>query len=186
MAGYATRDKPSTVTAQDLFVKVLVLEDDPGTQLAIVALDLIGVSQGVREDVVVACRELFRLSPESILLNASHTHCGPELWGAKSGIRVATPPAKSWRSSTQGAGETRMASFRLDRQTPRCEAGPRSDLHRSSVPSGRKLSVMSSTNTPRTSPGSSYCQTFTDANETCAVFHGAGPAHFGSQTPRLS
>lgn len=79
MAGYAARNKPSAGTAQDLFAKVLVLEDGSGTQLAIVTLDLIGVPQGFRENVVESCRERFGLSPESILLNASHTHCGPEI-----------------------------------------------------------------------------------------------------------
>jgi hypothetical protein len=42
-------------------------------------MDLIGVPAGFRDDVVDACRERYKLPPESILLNASHTHCGPEL-----------------------------------------------------------------------------------------------------------
>ncbi len=79
MAGYAARTKPSEGAAQDLFAKVLVLEDAQKNRLAMVTLDLIGVPGGFREDVVAACREKFGLPPESILLNASHTHCGPEL-----------------------------------------------------------------------------------------------------------
>ena len=79
MAGYAARNKPSEGAAQDLFAKVLILEDAKKTRLAIVTLDLIGIPSGFREDVVAACREKFQLPPESILLNASHTHCGPEL-----------------------------------------------------------------------------------------------------------
>src|SRR5687768_14867112 len=43
MAGYAARDKPSEGVAQDLFAKVLVLEDAEKTRLAIVTLDLIGI-----------------------------------------------------------------------------------------------------------------------------------------------
>ncbi|MCA9072338.1 MAG: neutral/alkaline non-lysosomal ceramidase N-terminal domain-containing protein, partial [Planctomycetaceae bacterium] len=65
--------------AQDLFAKVLILEDAQKTRLAIVTLDLIGIPQGFREDVVSACQKQYNLPPESILLNASHTHCGPEL-----------------------------------------------------------------------------------------------------------
>lgn len=79
MAGYASRNKPSEGVAQDLFAKVLVLEDTKQTRFAVVTLDLIGIPQGFREDVVAACREKYQLPPESILLNASHTHCGPEL-----------------------------------------------------------------------------------------------------------
>ncbi|WP_166822351.1 neutral/alkaline non-lysosomal ceramidase N-terminal domain-containing protein [Thalassoroseus pseudoceratinae] len=79
MAGYASRNKPSEGTAQDLFAKVLVLEDNSQSRLAIVTLDLIGVPKEFREDIVAECRERFQLSPDSILLNASHTHCGPEL-----------------------------------------------------------------------------------------------------------
>ncbi len=79
MAGYASRTKPSEGTAQNLFAKVLVLEDAQKTRLAMVTMDLIGIPQGFREDVVAACRQKFGLPPESVLLNASHTHCGPEL-----------------------------------------------------------------------------------------------------------
>jgi neutral ceramidase len=83
MAGYAARDKPSEGTEQDLFAKVLILEDAAGTRLAIVTLDLISVPHGFREDVVAACRDRHGLPAESILLNASHTHCGPELRASK-------------------------------------------------------------------------------------------------------
>ena len=79
MAGYAARNKPSEGVAQDLKAKALILEDEKKTRLAIVTLDLIGIPRGFREDVVSACREKYQLPPESILLNASHTHCGPEL-----------------------------------------------------------------------------------------------------------
>lgn len=79
MAGYASRNKPSEGVAQDLFAKVLVLEDAQKTRLAIVTLDLIGIPEGFRDDVVSECQKQYRLPAESILLNASHTHCGPEL-----------------------------------------------------------------------------------------------------------
>ncbi len=79
MAGYAARNKPSQGAAQDLFAKVLVLEDAAQTRLVIVTLDLIGIPQDFREDVVASCHEQYNLPGESLLLNASHTHCGPEL-----------------------------------------------------------------------------------------------------------
>lgn len=79
MAGYAARTGPSEGTEQDLFAKVLILQDDQENQAVIVTLDLIGIPEGFRDDVVDRCRDKFGLAPDSILLNASHTHCGPEL-----------------------------------------------------------------------------------------------------------
>lgn len=79
MAGYAARTGPSEGTEQDLFAKVLVLQDDQQNQAVIVTVDLIGIPQGFREEVTDACREKYGLAADSILLNASHTHCGPEL-----------------------------------------------------------------------------------------------------------
>ena len=79
MAGYAARNKPSEGTAQELYAKTLILEDARGKRLAIITLDLIGVPKGFRDDVVAACGKKFQLPAESLLLNASHTHCGPEL-----------------------------------------------------------------------------------------------------------
>ncbi len=79
MAGYASRNKPSEGVALDLYAKVLVLEDAQGQQQGIVTLDLIGVPRPVRERLEVAIRERFQWPPEALWINASHTHCGPEL-----------------------------------------------------------------------------------------------------------
>lgn len=78
MAGYAGRKKPSEGVAQPLFAKALALEDAAGSKFAIVTLDLIGVRRDVRDKVAKECQEKFGLPPERLLLNASHTHCGPE------------------------------------------------------------------------------------------------------------
>ncbi len=78
MAGYAARKKPSEGIAQELFAKAVVLEDEAGTRLALVTMDLIGVRREVRDAVAVACQAKFGIAPERLVLNASHTHCGPE------------------------------------------------------------------------------------------------------------
>jgi hypothetical protein len=83
MAGYASRDKPSAGKAQDLFVKALALEDQTGARLVIVTCDLIGIPRELRESLVADVAHQFNLPPESLLLNASHTHCGPELRAEK-------------------------------------------------------------------------------------------------------
>jgi len=84
MAGYAARKKPSDGIAQDLFAKALALEDSTGTRLVIVTTDLIGIQQSVRESVEKQVGERHKLLPAYLLLNASHTHCGPE-YRARSG-----------------------------------------------------------------------------------------------------
>jgi hypothetical protein len=79
MAGYASRKKPSEGVAQPLYAKALALEDARGTRLVIVTTDLIGIPRRLRDDVAAEVNKRFKLPPESLLLNASHTHCGPEL-----------------------------------------------------------------------------------------------------------
>lgn len=78
MAGYAARKKPSEGVARDLYAKALALEGDDGTPLVVVSTDLIGIRRDVRDTVAERCRSDFDLPPERLLLNASHTHCGPE------------------------------------------------------------------------------------------------------------
>jgi|GEM_PF-173629 len=77
MAGYASRDKPSEGKVQDLYAKALALEDAAGTRLVIVTTDLIGIPRELRDTVAKQVHEKHGLPTSSLLLNASHTHCGP-------------------------------------------------------------------------------------------------------------
>ena len=79
MAGYAARNKPSEGVTQDLYVKALALEDAGGARLVIVTCDLIGIPRELREALEGRVMAAYGLPPEALLLNASHTHCGPEL-----------------------------------------------------------------------------------------------------------
>lgn len=78
MAGYASRDKPSEGVAQDLFAKALALEDAGGGRLVVVTMDLIGIPRGLRKGLETRVRQELKLPPARLLLNASHTHSGPE------------------------------------------------------------------------------------------------------------
>lgn len=78
MAGYAARKKPSDGTAQDLFAKALALKDTGGTTAIIVTMDLIGVLPSLRQSVESKVRDRYGISDRFLLMNASHTHCGPE------------------------------------------------------------------------------------------------------------
>lgn len=78
MAGYASRTNVSQGKFNDLYAKVLALEDDRGGRVVFVTLDLIGVPRTLRKSLEVRVQKAWQLPPESLLLNASHTHSGPE------------------------------------------------------------------------------------------------------------
>lgn len=77
MAGYASRTKPAEGKAQDLFAKALAFEDAAGTRFVIVTLDLVGIPRAMREAVAKEVEAKHKLPGSSLLMNASHTHCGP-------------------------------------------------------------------------------------------------------------
>ena len=79
MAGYAARLKPSDGKTHDLYAKALAIEDADGTRLVIITTDLISIPRPIRDWLEKAAGEKFDLPPEGLLLNCSHTHCGPEL-----------------------------------------------------------------------------------------------------------
>ncbi len=91
MAGYAARDKPSEGKVHDLYAKALALEDPQGTRLVIVTLDLIGIRRPLRDWLVAEVAKRCKLPPEGLLLNASHTHCGPELRASKAALYDLAP-----------------------------------------------------------------------------------------------
>jgi neutral ceramidase len=98
MAGYAARNKPAEGKAQDLFAKALALDDGQGGRLVIVTMDLIGVPRTLRLNLARRLGEAHKLPPQSLLLNASHTHCGPE-------FRVGRAPADDGEFKPSTLGE---------------------------------------------------------------------------------
>lgn len=77
MSGYASRKEPAEGTEQELYAKALAVEDNDGRRVVIVTMDLIGVTAKLRSAVVQAVAEQYGLAADAILMNASHTHCGP-------------------------------------------------------------------------------------------------------------
>jgi len=77
MAGYAARKGPSEGKVHDLWAKALALEDELGKRVVIVTVELIGIPRPTRDWMEKQVEARFKLPPESFLLNASHTHCGP-------------------------------------------------------------------------------------------------------------
>lgn len=86
MAGYAARDRPSEGVQQELFAKSLAIEDAGGQRLVIVTTDLIGIPRALRDGVLKKVRAEYQLPAASVVLNASHTHCGPELRAGKAAL----------------------------------------------------------------------------------------------------
>jgi len=78
MAVYASRKKPAEGKVQELYAKALALEDVAGKRFVFVTLDLIGILPSLRMRMEEKVQKAYGLPPESILLNASHTHSGPE------------------------------------------------------------------------------------------------------------
>ena len=77
MAGYASRTEAALGKEQDLYAKALAIEDHKGTRVVFVTLDLIGVLEKLRADVSAQAQEQYDLPPAALVINASHTHCGP-------------------------------------------------------------------------------------------------------------
>src|SRR5580704_9650080 len=82
MAGYASRTSPANGTLHELYVRALALEDVQGHRAVIVSTDLLGIPRSIGEHISQTLAAKFGLPREAIMLNASHTHCGPVLRGA--------------------------------------------------------------------------------------------------------
>ncbi len=88
MGGYGSRDEPFETVLHDLWASALVLEDQQGQRLVLVTLDLITITGELRNTIAAEAKKRFGLNPESLWINISHTHTGPEirseiarLWG---------------------------------------------------------------------------------------------------------
>ena len=86
LEGFGSRRTPAEGKATELFAKALALHDDAGTRLVVVTCDLIGIPRPLRERVETQVRDEFGLPPSALLMNASHTHCGPELKMTRSAL----------------------------------------------------------------------------------------------------
>lgn len=79
MAGYASRDKPAQDKEHDLYIRAVALEDAKGHRAVVVSTDTVGIPQSIYENTVKSAAQKFGLERSQIMLNCSHTHCGPVL-----------------------------------------------------------------------------------------------------------
>lgn len=97
MAGYSSRKGPSEGVLLDLHAKSLAITDAENHRLVIVTLDLISIPQALRDSLLDQAEKKFGLEPAEVLLNVSHTHCGPMVnpetidnWGIDSAYKAKT------------------------------------------------------------------------------------------------
>lgn len=82
MAGYGGRTAPAEGKLHELYIRVLALEDATGNRGIVVASDTLGISKPIYDDVCERLKARFGIDRSQVMLNASHTHCGPVLKGA--------------------------------------------------------------------------------------------------------
>jgi neutral ceramidase len=79
MAGYAARNKPYEAIHDELFAKVLVLQDKEGGRGVLVTSDVIGFQAEIATPLRERVAKQAGTSAGSVIINSSHTHTGPAL-----------------------------------------------------------------------------------------------------------
>ena len=97
LSGFANRVVIAESTGMDLRAKALAIEDAKGTRFVMVTLDLVEVPKQIRDEVAAAVKAKFGLPNESLLVNCSHTHCGPELHFSEAEFAEFTDPLRKDR-----------------------------------------------------------------------------------------
>lgn len=79
LAGYSARDQPAQGTKRDLHATAVAITDAEGNDSVILNVELISIPTALRDALERDCRERWELTPQSLLVSATHTHCGPIL-----------------------------------------------------------------------------------------------------------
>jgi neutral ceramidase len=111
MAGYASRNKPAEGKQTELYAKALALVDPEDRKLVAVTCDLIGIPRELRQNLVQRCGQAYHLPADGLLLNASHTHSGPEFRVGRGHWKEEDAEAKS--ESVAYGQEVEEKLFRL-------------------------------------------------------------------------
>lgn len=97
LAGFANREVPAEGTAMELHAKSLAVADESGTRFVMVTLDLVEVTHQLRHAVATTVKAKFGLPENALLMNCSHTHCGPELRHTELEFMSFTDPQRKER-----------------------------------------------------------------------------------------
>ncbi|MCK4966925.1 neutral/alkaline non-lysosomal ceramidase N-terminal domain-containing protein [bacterium] len=85
LSGYSSRDKPSDDIADDLYAKVLVLNDGQ-TSIALISTDLLWIPLKMTNQIRKIIKENTGINEKNVLICGTHTHFGPKI----------DRPAKMW------------------------------------------------------------------------------------------
>ena len=91
-SGYFGRDGLSTGAHDSLYARALVLDNGQNI-IALVAIDVATVNADFTEQVRKMVQEKTGIPPEHIMLNASHTHSGPDLFHSTETLDPEVKPA---------------------------------------------------------------------------------------------
>lgn len=78
LSGFAARTDPADGTMMDLHAKAVAFEDHAGRRAVLVSVEVLVVSRALRAEVAARVADEHGIDPDSLVLNASHTHYGPE------------------------------------------------------------------------------------------------------------
>src|SRR5688572_11475891 len=91
LSGYGNRVAPAKTVTEPLRAKALAIKDRSGTTLVAITTDLLGVPRAVRDAVAEELQRKYQLPGAGLLINASHTHCGPEIRSAETQFSTLNP-----------------------------------------------------------------------------------------------
>jgi neutral ceramidase len=77
MAGYASRTSPWQEVLMDIWAKTLLIKDRQGNALLLITLDLVGIDQGLSDEICGRIEKKHSLKRSQITIATSHTHSGP-------------------------------------------------------------------------------------------------------------
>jgi neutral ceramidase len=77
MAGFSARKTQSEGASTRLYAKALALDDGSGRKAVLVTTDLLGLTKRVGDRIAEQVRKRYGIPRDRLLLNSSHTHCGP-------------------------------------------------------------------------------------------------------------
>lgn len=91
MAGYASRGaKPAEGALNDLWAKVLIIQDPAGKQAALITLDLIGIDRKLSQQICDELIQKYGWDRSRIAICTSHTHSGPVVGETLAPISLAS------------------------------------------------------------------------------------------------
>lgn len=97
MSGFGARTKAAEGVLHDLYAKALALEDGSGRRAVVVSADILGFPAPVANRIAQAAGKHYGLGRDRLMLNASHTHCGPALATPRRAVLSAMAGDADWR-----------------------------------------------------------------------------------------